>query len=401
MSRNSRVVITGMGILAANGVGLGRFWNSLLANRSGIGQISSFDASKLPYQLAGEIDDFDPLEFIGREHKPRRMGRFTQFALASALMACEDAGLTPDLLERIPRLPVVMGVSTSDMVMVGKKPSPFTAVAAIPHAAASTVGYALHRAPELVTLSDGCASGLDAINAATRRIMAGRFDIAFAGATDSSLTPYTVASLIRCGACTPTNLPADKASRPFDKDRTSGIVAEGAGMLVLENAEHAAARGARVYATIAGFGASSDPRDQPEGYGIGPSMEMALANAGRPPSHVDYVNAHAPSDPHMDAAETAMIKRVFGRRAFEVPVGSIKGATGCPMGAAGVHQVITAALALHHQMVPPTTNFECGDAACDLDYIPGRPRKARLRGAIVNSHGFGRGNASMVLERAG
>jgi 3-oxoacyl-(acyl-carrier-protein) synthase len=274
-------------------------------------------------------------------------------------------------------------------------------VAAIPHAAASTVGYALHPCPELVTLSDGCASGLDAINAAARRIMAGRYDIAFAGATDSSITPYTVESLIRCGACLPTDLPPERASRPFDRRRTSGIVAEGAGMLVLENADHAAARGARVYAAIAGFGSSADPRDEPEGYGMGTSMRMALANAGRLPSDIDYVNAHAPSDVHMDRAETTMIKRVFGRRAYEIPVGSIKGATGCPMGAAGVHQVIASALALHQQTVPPTTNFEQGDDACDLDYVPGAPRRARLRGAMINSHGFGRGNASMMLESAG
>lgn len=389
-----------MGILAANGVGLKGFWNSLLANRSGIGRISSFDVSDLPYQLAGEITGFNAAEVLGREYRPRRMGRFTQFALATALMARDDAGLTPEYLEHFARLPVVVGVSTSDMDMVSKRPTPFTTAAAIPNAAASTVGFALHPSPELVTLSDACASGLAAINAATRRIMAGRYDIAFAGASESSLTPYTVNSLIRCGVCVPTEFPPEKASRPFDRDRTSGIVAEGAGMVVLENEEHARARGARIYAAVAGFGTSTDPRGETDGYGMGLSMDMALANAGRSPRHIDYVNAHAPSDPRLDATETNMVKRVFGSRAYEIPVGSIKGATGCPLGAAGVHQVITAALAIHRKTIPPTTNFELGDAECDLDYVPGKPRRAKVGGAIVNSHGYGRSNATMVLEQA-
>lgn len=170
-------------------------------------------------------------------------------------------------------------------------------------------------------------------------------------------------------------------------------------MLVLENAEHAMARNARIYAEIAGVGHAADHRSAPEGAGMGPAMRQALANAGLSTRDVDYVNAHAPSDPHMDAIESTLIKEVFNGRAYAIPVTSIKGATGCPMGAAGVQQIVTAALVLEKRIIPPTTNFEQGDTSCDLDYVPLRPRSACVRVAIVNSHGFGRSNASIVLAK--
>ncbi len=378
---------------------LGEFWDSLLAGRSGIGPITLFDASDLSCQIAGEIRDFDPTKFYAASDKPKRMGRFTQFAGASASMAVEDAGLTRDDFAALDQVPVVMGISTTEMTMLAGKPGPTTAPNSIPHAATSMVGYMFNMQPKLITVSNGCASGLDAISIASQSIQFGISDLAIAGSAEASIAHYVMESMIKCRKLSGKyNGSPEFASRPFDTHRDKGVLAEGAGIVVLENYTHAIARGAKIYAEVTGFASVADPRDKPEGAGLYTAMRMAVANAGHNLESVDYINAHGPSDVVIDQMETYMIKEAFGQHAYRIPVTSIKGATGNPMGCGGVHQFISTAMTIKNCVIPPTTNFESPGEDCDLDYVPGEPRVNRVQCALVNSHGFGRGNVCIVLE---
>jgi 3-oxoacyl-[acyl-carrier-protein] synthase II len=395
-----RVVITGVGVLAANGIGKDAYWKSLVENRSGIGPITLFDARDLPSRIAGEVKDFDPHDYLDPQMKPRRMGRFTQLGLVAAKMALDDAGLKPHGMDNIPNLLVVMGVSTSAMDLVGKRPAPYTAVSAVPHALTSAIGYLFHREPALVTLSDGCASSLDAVAYATRLIQQGQHEIAIAGGGEGAITRYVCESMLACRKCSMRNEEPHKASRPFDLHRDFGVMAEGGGIVILESADHARARGAPVYGEILSYKTCADPTGSREGGGLANAMRQALANAGAQPGDIDHVNAHGPSDIDMDITETDMIKEALGEAAYRIPVTSIKGATGCPMGVGGVLQLIATMLMIRHGMIPPTTNYEVPDSRCDLDYVPRRPRHVQIRKALINTHGFGRGNGAMVVGRA-
>ncbi len=397
---NNRAVITGMGVLAANGTGLDEFWSTLLKGESGIGPITLFDASDLACRIAGEVKNFNPDDYIDPSLKPKRMGRFTQLGVAAARMAIEDAGVKTAEIRRQGFLPVVMGVSTNAMDLTSVAPRIHTAVAGVPHAAASAIGYHLDVDTRLITLSTGCASSLDAVATASNLIRTGQADIAIAGGTESAIVDYVIESMLKCKRCTTRNEEPERASRPFDKNRDYGLIAEGAGITIVENAEHAAARGVKPYAEIIGYASCADPKDSEEGCGMGNAMSSALSNAGRAINHVDYISAHGPSDIQMDIVETQQIKDVFGLRAYEIPVSSIKGATGCPMGAGGILQIISCCLAIRESIIPPTANYEFPDPNCDLDYVPLVGRRAEISCAMINTHGFGRGNSSMMLNKA-
>ena len=394
------MVVTGLGVLAANGSGKDEFWRTLVAGESGIAPITLFDASDLPCRIAGEVKDFDPADYIDASLKPgKRMGRFTQLGLAAARLAIEDAALEKAFLARVPDLPVILGVSTSAMDLIGRKPGLFTAVEGIPHAGASAIGYMYNPNPRLLTISDGCASSLDAVAAAANMIRTGVADIALTGGAEGGVERYILEVMLKCRRCSTRNDDPGAASRPFDRDRDYGVMAEGAGIVVLENLEHARARGATIYGEIAGYGACADPVKGQEGEGMADAMRFALANAGVHLDRVDYISAHGPSDIDMDRLETDVIKEVFGDRAYNIPVTSIKGATGCPMGAGGVFQLVATSLTMQHDLIPPTTNYEKPDPGCDLDYVPGQARHARIDNAIINTHGFGRGNGALLLRR--
>lgn len=397
--RANRAVITGMGVLAANGNSLEDFWTSLLENHSGIGPITLFDASDLACRIAGEVRGFNPGDHIDPALKPKRMGRFTQLGVAAARMAIANAGLDRKALQHLPELPVVMGVSTSAMDLFADEPRIHTAVSSIPHAAGSAIAYGYDLTARLLTISNGCASSLDAVAAAAQFIRSGTADLAVAGGSDAAVTHYVFDGMLKCRKCSTRNDDPEHASRPFDKHRDYGVLAEGAGIVVVENLEHALARGANIYAEIGGYGSCADPPDAREGGGLGLSMNQAIANSGLRHQDIDMVSAHGPSDIHMDIVETDLIKEVFGDRAYAIPVTSIKGAIGCPMGAGGVHQIISSAMTLKQSVIPPTTNYEVPDPACDLDYVPHTPRYADVRAVVVNTHGFGRGNASLVLKK--
>jgi len=400
-------------VLAPNGIGLGSFWQSLLKCKSGIGPITLFDASDLPCNVAGEICDFDPLKYIDRSFKPHRMARFTQFALVATQMAITDAGLTLDDLRRVRNIPLVLGVSTSAMDIlerhqeqVKKKGAhmgiPYSTYAFMPHSAASTIASFLQLESHPLTISTACAAGSEAIVSAYNAIRSGRVDIAIAGGADAPITFTAFTSFAAAGLIPHKKLDPKKASRPFDLFRESGVISEGAGIMILENYEHAVARDAKPYLEIIGFGmnADTDPANAP-GAGLADTMRMAVANAGIHFHEIDYICAHGPGHPIIDRVETDMIKEVFGTCAYKIPISSIKGVTGNPLAAAGPHQMVTCALALRNNLIPPTANYEHSDPACDLDYVPGKPRMTQLNRILINTHGLGGQNCSTVVQRVG
>lgn len=410
MLKRNRVVITGMGVVAPNGIGLEAFWSSLLAGRSAIGAITHFDASNFKSRIAGEVKGFDPLDYIEPELRPHRMARHTQFAYAAAMMALRDAGLDIHNLELPSPTPVIIGVSTSaidviesvwEAVREGKpNRAPTTSAAAsIPQAAANAIADRLGACAHAVTVSSACPSGIDAIADATAMIRSGEAELVIAGGADAPITPLTMASFIAGGLSSARNDEPERASRPFDLARDSGVISEGAGVFILENLERAEARGVRAYVELGGYGKQRDLNAERPGSGLEHSMKLALANAGCSERNIDYISAYGPGHPVLDAAEVEIIKKVFGDRAYSIPVSSIKGVTGNALAAGGPFQIIACALAIRDHLIPPTANYELADPACDLDFVPNRSRKVRLNSTLVNVRGLGGGASTMVLNR--
>ncbi|MGH8100769.1 MAG: beta-ketoacyl-[acyl-carrier-protein] synthase family protein [Chthoniobacterales bacterium] len=410
MNKRNRVVITGMGIMAPNGIGIEPFWESLLAGRSGIGPITLFDATGFKTRIAGEVKNFDPLDYIEPELKPKRMARHTQLAYAATMMALEDAGLNPNRLEVPSPTPVVIGISTSAIDVIesvyfamrdhGPNRAPASSSgASIPSAAASFIADRLGTAAHATTVSSACPSGLDAVADAVAMIRDGSAEFAIAGGADAPITPLTMASFIGSGLCSGTNGEPDKASRPFDVARDCGVLSEGACVFVLENSERAAARSARPYLEICGYAKRRDIDVGKPASGLIESMKLALANAQCRIEDIDYISAYGTSDRILDAAEANYVKEVFGLRAYAIPISSIKGVTGNPLAAGGPLQLAACALTIRDQILAPTTNFEQGDEICDLDFVPNRPRKKKVGWVLINVRGLGGSASSMVAKR--
>mgnify|MGYP003603554933 CR=1 FL=1 len=409
MLQRNRVVVSGFGILAANGIGPEAFWKSLVEGESGIAPVTFFDASNLTTRIAGEVKNFDPAAYLPEDIKPIRLARFTQFALTALQMAFKESRLDRETLTRAAPIPVIIGVSTSSVEVIEKQyerlqskgprhVSAFTAMSGFPQAAANAIAAALGVETQLLTVSSGCPAGMDAIAAAAQWIRSGKADIAVAGGTDTPITPLTMASFCASRSMSTRNDEPARASRPFDRDRDGGVMAEGCGVVILENMDHAIARGLAPHAEITGYGTQADPPGTEPGTGLTTSMTMALANASHRPEEVDYVCAHGPSDVQLDRQETASIKKVLGERAYSIPVSSIKGVTGNPLAASGPMQLIASLLCLREKRVPPTANYTYRDDACDLDYVPGKARSGQFSCILINNHGIGGTNSSMVLE---
>ncbi|MEY2496907.1 MAG: hypothetical protein QOD12_463 [Verrucomicrobiota bacterium] len=400
-----------MGVLAPNGIGLKAFWDSLLAGRSGIGPITLFDATGLRSRIAGEVKNFDPRDYIDPELKPNRLARHTQLAYAAAIMAIRDSGLTICEADLPSPTPVVVGVSTSAMDIIENSISEFeqrgirgispTAVGALtPQAAANFIADRIGANAHATTVSSACPSGLDAVAVAAKLIQSGDAELAIAGGADAPITKHTFAAFTSSGLSSCRNGEPERASRPFDLERDSGVISEGAGMFVLENLERAQARGARIYLEISGYARQRDHAPEAPGSGLVETMRLALANAARTTDEVDYISAYGPGHPVLDAAEVHYIKEVFGKRAYSIPISSIKGVTGNPLAAGGPMQIAACALSFRDQMVVPTANYEVEDPACDLDFVPGRPRKLKLDCILMNVRGLGGSTSSLVVERA-
>jgi 3-oxoacyl-[acyl-carrier-protein] synthase II len=410
MRKCNRVVITGIGILAPNGNDLDAFWESLLAGRSGIGPITLFDPSDLKSRIAGEVKDFDPLDYIEPELKPKRMARHTQFAYAATMMALRDAGLEISESDLPSPTPVVIGVSTSAMDIIERSISDFdrhgvkgmspTAVGvSTPQAAANVIADRIGVRAHAATVSSACPSGLDAVALAAGMIQSGEAELAIAGGADAPITKHTFAAFTATGLSSCRNDEPERASRPFDLERDSGVISEGAGIFVLENLERAQARDANIYLEISGYSRQRDHAPDDPASGLAESMKLALANAGRTKDDVDYISAYGPGHPVLDAAEVHYIKEVFGDRAYAIPISSIKGVTGNPLAAGGPMQIAACALSFRDQVIAPTANYEVEDPSCDLDFVPHRARKSKLDCILMNVRGLGGSSSSLVVER--
>jgi 3-oxoacyl-[acyl-carrier-protein] synthase II len=410
MPRRNRVVVTGMGVLAPNGIGVEAFWHTLLKGESGIGPITLFDASGFRSRIAGEVKNFDPSDYIEPEMKPKRMARHTQLAYAATMMALKDAGLDINNLDLPSPTPVIIGVSTSALDVIERvfhhvndgRPesvSPTALGASKPQAAANLIADRLGVSANAATVSSACPSGLDAIADAADMIRRGDAEIAIAGGADAPITPLAMASFTATGLSSRRNDEPEKASRPFDLSRDSGVISEGAGIFVLENLERAEARGARPYLEISGYGKQRDLDPELPASGLEQSMKLALANASQSTDDVDYISAYGPGHPYLDAMEVRIIKQVFGERARFIPVSSIKGVTGNALAAGGPFQLASCALTMRDHMIAPTANHETADPACDLDIVPNRARRATVDCALINVRGLGGSASTLVVDR--
>ena len=405
----NRVVVTGIGPVTPVGTGVGPFWEGLLAGHSGIGLIDRFDASDMPVKIAGQIAEFNPEEWMTPK-EIKRTDRAVHFAIAASKLAWQDAG--EPTVDRA-RTGVLFSTGIGGLesllkqhvVLLEKGPdrvSPFMVPMLMPNAAAGNVAMAFGFTGPNACVTTACAAGAHAVGEAYRLIKYGLADVCVAGGTEASILPLTVAGFAQMQALTRNPDPA-RASRPFDKDRDGFVLSEGAGALVLEEAERAQARGARIYAEVAGFGESADAyhitAPEPEGLGAVQAIQAALEDAGESSDAVDYINAHGTSTQLNDAAETRAIKKTLGDHAYRTAVSSTKSMTGHMLGAAGAVEAGVAALAVHHGVIPPTINYETPDEDCDLDYVPSKARKAEVRLALSNAFGFGGHNAVVALRR--
>jgi 3-oxoacyl-[acyl-carrier-protein] synthase II len=408
-----RVVITGMGALTPIGNNVDAFWQSCVEGRSGVDWITLCDSTNYEVKVDGEVKGFDPTEYIDRK-EARRMARFSQFSVATAAMAIEDAGLSIER-EDAGRIGVLMGngnggLPESDQAMRtiieqgGGRLDPFYMSKMLPNMAAAHVAMQFGLKGYNNTVSTACAAGTQALGDAMDVIRAGRADVMIAGGGEAGISELGLAAFTIMRALSTRSDDPTKASRPFDKDRDGFICAEGAGILVLESLEHAAGRGARILGELAGYGASSDAyhivAPCVDGEGAQRAIRLALADAGVAPEEIDYINAHGTSTQANDAAETLAIKGVFGEGAYRIPVSSTKSMIGHTLGASGPIESVACLKAIETGIAPPTINYETPDPDCDLDYVPNQSRAVGdIRCVLKNSFGFGGQNVCLVFKR--
>jgi 3-oxoacyl-[acyl-carrier-protein] synthase II len=408
-----RVVVTGLGAITPLGLNVAEHWDGLVKGRSGITRITQWDPSGYPTQIAGEVKGFDATKFMSFK-EARRMARCSQMAVAAAKEALDDASLT-DLSAEADRVGVLMGTAIGgfDFALQGiqtlnekgwSRLSPFS----IPESLANMPAHhiSLHYGAKGYnnTVVTACAAGTQAVGEAMEAIQRGRSEIIVAGGVEAMLmSPHCIAGFSAMRGLSKRNDEPGRASRPFDKDRDGFVVGEGCGVLVLEEMEHARARGARVYAEVLGYGASSDAYDvaapDPEGTGAVRAMRWAVEDAGIRPEQIDYINAHGSSTPIGDAIETMAIKKYFGERAYSIPISSTKSMVGHSFGGTGAIEAISCVMALHTQLIHPTINYETPDPQCDLDYVPNVAREAVVSHTISNSFGLGGQNACLVMGK--
>jgi 3-oxoacyl-[acyl-carrier-protein] synthase II len=409
---NRRVVITGLGVVTPVGNEIKEFWDSLLAGRSGVDRISLFDPSNFSSQIAGEVKNFEPEKYFPPKEL-RRMERFTQFALYAGKKAWEDAGL--DSEDVIPeRCGVLVGSGIGALGLVEKqykvfeekgpsRISPFLIPLMIANMATGQLAIYLGLKGPNMCVVTACASGTHSIGEAFRIIQNGNADIMIAGGAEACVTALGVGGFCALRALSTRNDEPQKASRPFDKERDGFVIGEGAGILVLEEYERARKRGANIYAELVGYGASCDAYHQtapdPDGNGAYLAMKWAVEDANINPEEIDYINAHGTSTQLNDKIETLAIKKLLKNHAYKIGVSSIKSMIGHLIGAAGGVEAVATTLAVKHQVMPPTINYEYPDPDCDLDYVPNQAREAEIKYALSNSFGFGGHNACLVFKK--
>jgi beta-ketoacyl-acyl-carrier-protein synthase II len=408
-----RVVITGLGVISVLGATVQSFWDSLLAGKSGIRRITQFDASEMPCQIAGEIPEFNPDDYMDRRDA-RRSSRAAQISLAAARNAIRDAGLGEKMPEP-ERAGVVFGTAIGGLEKVDEgiitlrtkgvaRVNPFTVPSGILNLSAFLISREFHCHGPSSTVTTACATGTQAIGEATELIRRGAADVVIAGGVEAIIKDYTIGGFCAMRALpTSYNNAPEKASRPFDAAREGFIFSEGTACMVLESLDHALQRGAHIYAEVAGHASSCDGYDmaapEPEALGAIRCMRWALKDADLDPCQVDYINAHGTSTPLNDATETKAIKRVFGDHAFKLAISSTKSMIGHAMGASGALETVVCALTIANGVMHPTINYETTDPECDLDYVPNLARPANINVTLSNSFGLGGQNACIVLKK--
>ncbi len=411
-NEDQRVVVTGMGVVTPLGIGLNAFWQGLTEGRSGVGPITQCDPLDSPCRIAAEVHGFEPRDYMDAKEL-RRVTRSTHFAVAAARMAQADAGLTIDASNRHEVGALIGNGSSSppDTEAAARvlfergasRMNPFYITSSLPNMPSCQVAIQLGLTGYNTAIATACAASAQAIGEAAEVIRRGDATVMFAGGTEAPICRLTLASFCAVRALSTRNDEPVRASRPFDLTRDGFVLAEGAGVLVLEQLAHARRRGARIYAELIGYASTCDAfhvtAPHPEGDGAARAMARAMARARITPQQVDYINAHATSTPTGDVVETLAIKHVFGEYAHSVPISSTKSMTGHLTSAAGAVEAAATILALKHGVIPPTINYEQPDPQCDLDYVPNQARQANLQIAMSNSFGFGGINAVLVFQR--
>jgi 3-oxoacyl-[acyl-carrier-protein] synthase II len=412
MMDGKRVVITGLGVIASNGVGIDNFWDSLAHGRSGVRKISHFDASSYPSQTAAEIRDFDPLDFMGSK-TARRMDRFAHFSVAATRMALDDAGI--EISEKnSERIGISLGSALGGIPCAEEQHSiflekglnrvdPLIAIKIFSGAATSQISVEFGIKGHSNTIGGACAAGTDSIGYAFYAIKNNLADMMVAGGAEAPIVPLTLGAFCLIKALSTRTGDPTKASRPFDKKRDGFVMGEGAGVLILEDLDCALKRGASIYAEMLGYGTTNDAyhmvQPLPTGEQAKKAVQLALSNANVGPSQIDYINAHGTSTPLNDKVETDVIKEVFGEYAYRIPISSTKSMIGHSLGAAGSIELVTSVLTIKNQFIHPTINYEFPDPECDLDYVPNEGREAIVKTVLSNSYGFGGKNSAIIIRK--
>jgi len=407
-----RVVVTGLGCVSPVGNNVKDTWQALLAGKSGAAPITAFDASAHKTRFAAEVKGFDPVALFGTRDA-RKMDRFTQLATAATLEAIAQSGLTIDESNR-DRVGILIGTGIGGILTLveqyevlrqrgPERVSPFLIPMMISDGAAGNIAIRVGARGANMSLATACASGTNALGEAAEMIRRGAADVMIAGSSEAAISAIAMAGMNAMTALSTRNDDPEKASRPFDKNRDGFVMAEGAGILILESLEYAQARGANILCEFTGYGTTDDAHHisapAEDGAGAANSMRLAIKDAGLNLEDIDYINAHGTSTYMNDKSETSAIKTVFGEQAYKIPVSSTKSMTGHLLGASGSLEAVISSMVLLENILPPTINYETPDPICDLDYVPNQARKAEPRNVMSNSFGFGGHNATLVLSR--
>jgi 3-oxoacyl-[acyl-carrier-protein] synthase II len=407
-----RVVVTGMGVVAPNGIGMDNFWDSLVHGRSGVRKITHFDASSYPSQIAAEVPDFDPTDYMDSK-TGKRLSRFAQFALAAAQMAAEDSGI--DFSAEDPcRVGVYIGsaiggvdvIETQHGIFMEKgfnRVSPFTVVSSSTHSASGIISCQFNLQGTNTTIAAGCNSGLDAAFLAFNAIRIGDADMMVTGAGESPITPYIYAAFCASSNLSKGNQEPEKALKPYDINADGMVLGEGGAILILEELSHALNRGAKIHGEILGYSSLNEAFDL---FGVGTrngtmatNFRQVIEKAKVPITEIDHINAHGNGILPYDISETEAIKTVFGELSPNIPITSIKPITGHSIAATGINQIITSLLTIKHGIVPPTMNLEAPAPQCDLNYVPNKALKMDVKTVLINAHGFGGRITSLIVRK--
>ncbi|HLC40610.1 MAG TPA: beta-ketoacyl-[acyl-carrier-protein] synthase family protein [Methylomirabilota bacterium] len=408
-----RVVITGLGVVAPNGIGKEEFWENLIGGKSAVDYITAFDPTPFPCKVAAEVKNFKPTDFVS-SRSAKMMGRFSQFAVAAAKLAVADSdiGLNGGLAEETS---VCFGNSVNgagdiyeythlDFLSKGFQAIPsWTTDEYTPHAAASHVAIEFGIKGQVMTLSSACSTGVDVVQWGYDKIFSGQSKVVIAGSSEAPIFPYAFAGLCSRGVLTKWDGHPAQASRPYDLKRDGFVLGEGGGCVVLEDLEHALDRGAHIYAEVLGSASANESGHMRKvdlnGTALCQAIDLAIHKAGLSREDIDYINAHGNAMPDYDVAETTAFKQVFGDRIYHIPVSSIKSMIGQSLAASPMFQVVSSSLAIHESIIPPTINYEYPDPHCDLDYVPNESRSSRIRNILINAHGMGGTHSVLILGR--